>query len=114
MAGMGRTRDMQRTSGYRYISVLLEEGYALRDPQTGRYRAASTWAHPADEQALSVAQIAPAMRRISGQTGDSSFLICQVGSDSLCLPREIGSNSETEERRGGKDGGLRCDFRRGS
>src|SRR3546814_14240930 len=44
-----------------------------------------------DEQTLSVAQLAPAMRRISAHTGDSSFLICRVGSDSLCLHREIGS-----------------------
>ncbi|MBO9354565.1 helix-turn-helix domain-containing protein [Bordetella petrii] len=91
IAGIARTLGMQRTSVYRYVSVLLEEGYALRDPQTGRYRAAATWAHPADEQTLSVAQLAPAMRCISGQTGDSSFLICRVGSDSLCLHREIGS-----------------------
>ncbi|MBO1111723.1 IclR family transcriptional regulator [Bordetella petrii] len=91
IAGIARALAMQRTSVYRYISVLAEEGYAVRDPQTGRYRAASTGTHPVDEQTLSVAQLAPAMRRISGHTGDSSFLICRVGSDSLCLHREIGS-----------------------
>lgn len=89
--GIARALAMQRTSVYRYISVLVDEGYAARDPQTGRYRVASAWAQPADGQSLSVARLAPAMRRISEDTGDSSFLICRVGADSLCLHREIGS-----------------------
>lgn len=89
--GIARALSMQRTSVYRYISVLVEEGYAVRDPQTGLYRAASLWPQLGDEQTLSVARLAPAMRRISDHTGDSSFLICRVGSDSLCLHREIGS-----------------------
>ncbi|OZI24613.1 IclR family transcriptional regulator [Bordetella genomosp. 7] len=91
VAGIARALRMQRTSVYRYVCVLVEEGYALRDPQTGRYRAAPAWPSPPDEQTLSVAQLAPAMRRISDHTGDSSFLICRVGADSLCLHREIGS-----------------------
>lgn len=91
VSGIARALAMQRTSVYRYISVLIEEGYALRDPQSGRYRAALNAASAPDEPSLSVAQLAPAMRRISDQTGDSSFLICRVGSDSLCLHREIGS-----------------------
>lgn len=89
--GIARALAMQRTSVYRYISVLVEENYALRDPQTGLYRAVSIWPQLGDEQTLSVAQLAPAMRRISDHTGDSSFLICRVGADSLCLHREIGS-----------------------
>lgn len=89
--GIARALMMQRTSVYRYISVLVEEGYAVRDTKTGLYRAISIWPQLEDEQALSVAQLAPAMRRISDQTGDSSFLICRVGSDSLCLHREIGN-----------------------
>ena len=91
IAGIAQALGMQRTSVYRYISVLVEEGYAVRDPQTGRYRATSTWTQPVDEQTQSVAQLAGAMRRISDHTGDSSFLICRVGTDSLCLHREIGS-----------------------
>ncbi|WP_028356586.1 IclR family transcriptional regulator [Bordetella petrii] len=89
--GIARALAMQRTSVYRYVSVLVEEGYATRDPDDGKYRVASAWAQPADARALSVAQLAPAMRRISDETGDSSFLISRVGSDSLCLHREIGS-----------------------
>ena len=89
--GIARALTMQRTSVYRYISVLVEEGYAVRDLETGLYRAVSIWPQLGDEQTLSVARLAPAMRRISDHTGDSSFLICRVGSDSLCLHREIGS-----------------------
>lgn len=89
--GIARALQMQRTSVYRYISVLIEEGYAIRDSQTGLYRAVLVSPELADEQTLSIAQLAPAMRRISDQTGDSSFLICRVGSDSLCLHREIGN-----------------------
>ncbi|HYG43217.1 MAG TPA: IclR family transcriptional regulator C-terminal domain-containing protein [Bordetella sp.] len=91
IAGIAHALAIQRTSVYRYVSVLVEEGYAMRDAQTGRYRVPSTGAQPIDEQTLSVAQLAPAMRRISDDTGDSSFLICRVGTDSLCLHREIGS-----------------------
>jgi Transcriptional regulator len=91
IAGIARALSMQRTSVYRYVSVLVEEGYVVRDPYTGRYRAAATLADPVDGQALSIAKLAPAMRRISDETGDSSFLICRVGGDSLCLHREIGS-----------------------
>lgn len=91
IAGIARALSMHRTSVYRYISVLVEEGYAARDPETGCYRAAGAWTQPADEQTMSVGRLAPAMRRISDETGDSSFLICRVGSDSLCLHREIGS-----------------------
>lgn len=89
--GIAQALTMQRTSVYRYISVLVEEGYAARDPHTGLYRAVSLGPQMGSEQTLSVARLAPAMRRISDHTGDSSFLICRVGSDSLCLHREIGS-----------------------
>ncbi|MVW73531.1 IclR family transcriptional regulator [Bordetella sp. 15P40C-2] len=89
--GIARALDMQRTSVYRYITVLVEEGYAVRDQQSGLYRAAANESQVVGDQGLSVARLAPAMRRISDQTGDSSFLICRVGSDSLCLHREIGS-----------------------
>lgn len=89
--GIARALTMQRTSVYRYVSVLVDEGYAVRDPETGVYRAVLIWPQLENEQALSVAQLAPAMRRISDHTGDSSFLICRVGSDSLCLHREIGN-----------------------
>jgi len=89
--GIARALAMQRTSVYRYVSVLVEEGYAVRDEHTGLYRAISIWPQLEDDQALSVARIGPAMRRISDQTGDSSFLVCRVGSDSLCLHREIGN-----------------------
>ncbi|MCD0504206.1 helix-turn-helix domain-containing protein, partial [Bordetella petrii] len=92
IVGIARALAMQRTSVYRYVAVLVEEGYARRDAQTGRYHAASGGAPLADEQALSVARLAPALRRVSDNTGDSSFLICRVGSDSLCLHREIGSH----------------------
>ena len=91
IVGIAQAVAMQRTSVYRYVSVLIEEGYAVRDADSGRYRAAVTWAQPADMQALSVARFAPAMRRISAATGDSSFLVCRVGSDSLCVHREIGN-----------------------
>lgn len=89
--GIARALAMQRTSVYRYISVLVEEGYAVRDPHSGLYRAAASESRIIDDQGLSVARLASAMRHISRETGDSSFLICRVGSDSLCLHREIGS-----------------------
>lgn len=89
--GIARALAMQRTSVYRYITVLVEEGYAVRDQRGGLYRAAANESQLVDDQGLSVARLAPAMRRISDETGDSSFLICRVGSDSLCLHREIGS-----------------------
>ena len=41
--------------------------------------------------AAAIARWAPALRHISATTGDSTFLICRVGNDSLCLHREVGT-----------------------
>jgi len=90
VAAIAEALAMHRTSVYRYICVLVEEGYVSHDPHSGRYCATQTDGEM-DERAAAVARLTPIMRTISSETGDSSFLICRAGADALCLHREIGS-----------------------
>lgn len=83
---------MQRSTVYRYLDVLVEEGYAVREPDAVRWRTAETAAlMAADPHAEAVRRLRPAMRQISDVSGDSSFLIVRAGGDSLCLHREVGN-----------------------
>ena len=41
--------------------------------------------------ATAISRWAPALRQISAATGDSTFLVCRAGNDSLCLHREVGT-----------------------
>ncbi|WP_019937535.1 IclR family transcriptional regulator [Bordetella sp. FB-8] len=83
---------LQRSTAYRYLDVLMEEGYAMRDPDSPRYRLAVAVASSVDTPHVqAVRRLRPVLRQISDALGDSSFLICRSGGDSLCLHREIGT-----------------------
>lgn len=83
---------LQRSTAYRYLDVLMEEGYAMRDTDGPRYRLAGAVASLADTpHAQAVRRLRPVLRQISDVLGDSSFLIGRSGGDSLCLHREIGT-----------------------
>src|SRR3546814_17630816 len=73
IAGIARALAMQRTSVYRYITVLAEEGSAVRDPHTRRYRAASPATHPVHETTLAVDHMAPRMVLLTAHPVDSSL-----------------------------------------
>ena len=44
-----------------------------------------------DPHAQAVRGLRPVLRQISDVSGDSAFLICRAGNDSLCLHREVGN-----------------------
>ncbi|WP_227163463.1 IclR family transcriptional regulator, partial [Lactiplantibacillus plantarum] len=44
-----------------------------------------------DPHAEAVRGLRPVLRQISDVSGDSAFLICRAGGDSLCLHREVGN-----------------------
>lgn len=89
---IARQAGMQRSTVYRYLDVLADEGYAVREPDAARWRTAETATlMAADPHAAAVQRLRPAMRQISDVSGDSSFLIVRAGGDSLCLHREVGN-----------------------
>lgn len=89
---IAREAGMQRSTVYRYLDVLTEEGYALREGRAPRWRIAELGVMlSGDPHAQAVRQFRPWLREISDISGDSAFLICRAGNDSLCLHREVGN-----------------------
>ena len=89
---IARAAGMQRSTVYRYLDVLAEEGYALREADAPRWRMAELGVMMAgDPHAQAVRSLRPVLRQISDVSGDSAFLICRAGGDSLCLHREVGN-----------------------
>lgn len=88
---VAQATGLQRPTVYRYLDVLVEEGYAQRNPRTKRFGIAMDWAPQPDAHGHAVRRLQPVLRHISDITGDSTFLICRAGSDSLCLHREVGN-----------------------
>lgn len=82
---------MQRSTTYRFLDVLVGFGCVTRDPLTRRYTVTAAWAAPERSHEAVVEHAKKALRRISDLTGDSAFLICRAGADSLCIHREVGS-----------------------
>ncbi|OXC89653.1 IclR family transcriptional regulator, partial [Achromobacter sp. KAs 3-5] len=89
---IARAAGMQRSTVYRYLDVLVEEGYALRESGAPRWRVAELGVMMAgDPHAQAVRSLRPLLRQISDVSGDSAFLICRAANDSLCLHREVGN-----------------------
>jgi len=82
---------IQRTTIYRFLSVLVEQGYAL--PTADNRVFAFNYAHFTGNPntTYSLDRLKPVVARISAQTGDSCFLVRREGADSLCIHREVGS-----------------------
>jgi len=92
VADIARAAAMQRSTAYRYLEVLVQEGYALRESAAPRWRIAELGVLMAgDPHAQAVRGLRPVLRQISDVTGDSAFLICRAANDSLCLHREVGN-----------------------
>ncbi len=88
---IAKLSDIERTTVYRYIDVLVAQGYV----------------HPAGADRIyvfnherflqksvlhqSVERLKPVLQRISAECGDTSFLIRRDGGDSWCVHREVGS-----------------------
>ncbi|KAG1389888.1 hypothetical protein G6F58_013160 [Rhizopus delemar] len=68
-----RAAGMQRSTAYRYLDVLVEEGYALRESEAPRWRIAELGVMMAgDPHAQAVRGLRPVLRQISDVTGDSA------------------------------------------
>lgn len=84
---------MQRSTVYRFLDVLVEEGYIVRDPSAPRYIIASVWSAERDPYPDLAHRLHPMLRRISDVTGDTAFLVRRSGSESLCIDREVGKQA---------------------
>lgn len=81
---------VQRTTVYRFLDVLVDQGYALElEGKHFAFNSARFKVQSSLEAAID--RLKPVLRRISAQTGDSCFLVRRDGSDSLCVHREVGS-----------------------
>lgn len=81
-----------RPTVYRLLATLGDEGLVERAAGGPVWRACPVEGAPArvDARRGLIERLRPAMRRISDETGDSTFLVVRDGDDSLCLHREIG------------------------
>ena len=88
---LARLTGTQRSTVYRYLDVLVAMGYARRTEgrSTFVYQKPVMAGEDADQALLQA--LAAAMRRISDETQDSTFLVRREGSDAYCIHRELGS-----------------------
>lgn len=85
--------SLERSTAYRLVACLVQEGYAERDLRTRQYRlgmAAMQVGLVAMSRPPLVEMSQLAMRRLARVTGDTVFLIVRQGDYALCLHREEG------------------------
>lgn len=71
---IARAAGMQRSTAYRYLEVLVQEGYALRESEAPRWRIAELGVMMAgDPHAQAVRGLRPVLRQISDVTGIPPF-----------------------------------------
>lgn len=93
MLELARRLDFNKTTVIRLTRTLVEEGFVLHDPISGRYRlgpgafAAGLAAEPSYElQRLA----APTLRALATISGDTVFFTVLHGYDTICLSRDEG------------------------
>ncbi len=85
--------SLERSTAYRLVACLVEEGYAERDSDTRRYRlgmAAMQLGLVTMNRAPLVEVSRLAMRRLARLSGDTVYLVVKQGDYALCLHREEG------------------------
>ncbi|MCL1962165.1 MAG: IclR family transcriptional regulator [Desulfovibrionaceae bacterium] len=85
---------LERSTAYRLVAALVEEGFAERDPVTKRYRLGLEAMHiglVAIDRTPLVERCRMPMRRLARVSGDTVFLTVRHGDYALCLHREEGS-----------------------
>lgn len=85
---------LERSTAYRLVAALVEEGFAERDPVTKRYKLgleAMQLGLVAIDRAPLVEKCRMPMRRLARISGDTVFLVVRHGDYALCLHREEGS-----------------------
>ncbi|MBW7926078.1 MAG: IclR family transcriptional regulator [Burkholderiaceae bacterium] len=85
---------LERSTAYRLVAALVEEGFAERDPVTKRYRLGLEAMHiglMATDRTPLVEKCRMSLRRLARISGDTVFLVVRHGDHALCLHREEGS-----------------------
>ncbi len=82
---------IHRPTVYRFLDVLIEQGYAIQSATPRRY--VFNYERLARRAGLAdaIEKLKPVLQRICAQTGDSCFLVRRDGANSLCVHREVGS-----------------------
>ncbi len=94
MSEIGRRLALNKATAIRLTRTLVDEGFVLHDPASGRYRlgpeafAVGLAAEPSYElQRLA----APTLRTLALESGDTVFFSVLHGYESICLSRDEGS-----------------------
>ncbi len=85
---------LERSTAYRLVAALVDEGFAERDPATKRYKLGLEVMQlglVAMDKAPLVEKCRIPMRRLARVSGDTVFLVVRHGDYALCLHREEGS-----------------------
>jgi len=91
IADIAAITGVQRTTVYRFLDVLVSEGYVLRSPDDRLYVFNHDRFATPPSYGQTIELLKPVLQRVSEHTGDSSFLVHRKGPDSVCLHREVGS-----------------------
>ena len=91
IAEIAAQTGIQRTTVYRFLDVLVKQGYAhpATEERVFVFNDARFSSQPDNEH--DIERLKDVLQRISAQTGDSSFLVRRDKGDSLCVHRELGS-----------------------
>lgn len=84
---------LERSTAYRLVAALVDEGFVERDPHTKIYYLglqAMQLGLSAVKRAPLVDKCRPAMLRLARSTGDTVFLMLRQNDHALCLHREEG------------------------
>lgn len=84
---------LERSTTHRLISCLVDENFAHRDPHTKRYHIGidAMYIGFASMHRTPVAEtLRPLVKRLSRLSGDTVFVVTQLGDYALCLMREHG------------------------
>ena len=85
---------LNRTTAYRLLKCLVEQGALRRDPSSQRYSLgplALELAIAAREELDLRRLLAPVLTRVALETEDTVFLLLRSGNDTLCIDRRLGA-----------------------
>ena len=94
LASLMHEVGLNRTTAYRLLKCLVEQGALRRDPGSQRYflgPLALELAIASREQLDLRRLLAPVLTRVAQATEDTVFLLLRTGNDTVCIDRRLGS-----------------------
>ncbi|ACN14407.1 putative transcriptional regulator (IclR-family protein) [Desulforapulum autotrophicum HRM2] len=93
LSKIARHVDLPPPTVHRILSVLIEEDFVSFDPVSKLYHmGAELYAMGEDSRLCSIRdRYQTAVRRITEQTGDATYLVIRSGYDGVCIDRVLGS-----------------------